>query len=354
MSWMEELNATAPDAPEVVARPNAEDVVHSLAKLSALEYDQRREQAAQRLGVRVTTLDGEVQRYRGELEVQDAGCLFPVVQPWKDPVDGAELLDDLIEAIQCYVILEDQEAEAVALWILFAWAFDAWTIAPMLQITAPERACGKSRLLEVVGLLVPRPLPTGSISTAATFRVIEAHQPTLLVDEVETFLPENPELTGVLNNGYLRRQAHVIRCQGDDHHVKTFKVWAPKALCGIGELTDTLASRCITIAMRRKKPSEEVERLRADRQEWAEVLCAKCFRWADDTIDRLRNADPEIPDQLDDRSQDNWRPLCCDCRCCWFGMAISRPRSGCGDVFTSDGAGREHWRAAPPGHSADL
>jgi hypothetical protein len=28
----------------------------------------------------------------------------------------------------------------------------------------------------------------------------------------------------------------VVRCDGDDNAVKTFRVWGPKVLCGIGEL----------------------------------------------------------------------------------------------------------------------
>lgn len=235
--------------------------------------------------------------------------LFPNVEPCLEPVDGAGLLSDLVARIKRHSILPECGSETVALWILFSWAFDAWPIAPILQISAPERASGKSRLLEVVGALVPKPLPTGSISAAAMFRVIEAQSPTLLIDEVDTFLKESRELVGVLNNGYLRSQAYVVRCHGDEHEVRQFRVWSPKVLCGIGELPDTLASRCITIQMKRKRNDERVERLRADRLDWANDLKSRCARWAADSIEKLRDADPELPDELDDRAQDNWRSL---------------------------------------------
>ena len=62
--------------------------------------------------------------------------------------------------------------------------------------------------------------------------------------------------------------------------------------------------------MVRKRTDEKVERLRADRQGWAEALKSRCARWAADHIGHLREADPEdMPEALDDRSQDNWRPL---------------------------------------------
>ncbi|MCC6924417.1 DUF3631 domain-containing protein [Novosphingobium sp.] len=242
-------------------------------------------------------------------EPPETALLFPNIEPCPTAVDGAQLLDDLVARLKRHSILPPHGAETVALWILFAWAFAAWAIAPLLQISAPERASGKSRLLEVIGALVPKPLATGSISAAAMFRVIEAHCPTLLVDEVDTFLKESRELVGVLNNGHLKSQAFVVRCHGDDHEVKTFRVWSPKVLCGIGELPDTLASRCISIRMKRKRADEKVERLRADRLDWAASLKSRCARWAADCIERLRDADPELPDELDDRAQDNWRPL---------------------------------------------
>ena len=59
----------------------------------------------------------------------------------------------------------------------------------------------------------------------------------------------------------------------------------------------------------RKRTDEKVERLRADRQDWAEALQSRCARWAADNIERLRDADPKMPEELDDRAQDNWRPL---------------------------------------------
>jgi len=261
------------------------------------------------MGVRVKTLDDARRNCRGEEEARETSLLFTSVEPSIEPVDGAELLDDLAETQRRRVILPDHGAQTLALWIMFAWTLDAWSIAPMIQISAPERACGKTRLLEVIGALVPKPLPTGSISTAALFRVIDAHGACLLVDETETFLPNNPELVGVLNNGYSRGQAFVIRCEGDDHAVKQFRVWGTKVLCGIGELSDTLASRCITIQMRRKRACEYVERLRTDQQGWAEMLRSCCARWAADHTEQLRGADPEMPNILDDRAQDNWRSL---------------------------------------------
>ena len=58
MTWDEELAATAGDAERIAQPvPDADVVARQLAQLSSLEYDQRRVQEAQRLNVRVATLD---------------------------------------------------------------------------------------------------------------------------------------------------------------------------------------------------------------------------------------------------------------------------------------------------------
>lgn len=64
------------------------------------------------------------------------------------------------------------------------------------------------------------------------------------------------------------------------------------------------------IMMRRKLPNEKVERLRLDRLPAAlGPLRSRMRRWAVDNMERLKEADPELPDKLSDRAQDCWRPL---------------------------------------------
>ena len=78
---------------------------------------------------------------------------------------------------------------------------------------------GKTRLLEVLELLVREPLPTANISDAALFRVIDERQPTLLVDEVDAiFGRKSPrdELRGIINAGY-RRGATTHRMGGKNN-----------------------------------------------------------------------------------------------------------------------------------------
>jgi hypothetical protein len=71
----------------------------------------------------------------------------------------------------------------------------SFDISPRLAITSPEKQCGKTTLLDVLSCLAWRPMTTGSITAASIFRVVEKVQPTLLIDEADTFLPDNAAST---------------------------------------------------------------------------------------------------------------------------------------------------------------
>src|ERR1700733_6287860 len=101
--------------------------------------------------------------------------------------DGAALLDELHAALTRYVILPSAEAAtAVVLWIAASHAQDAWACAPRLVIRAPEKRCGKSRLLDIVEGTCHAPLITVNASPPAVYSSIGSdYPPTLLLDEGE-------------------------------------------------------------------------------------------------------------------------------------------------------------------------
>jgi putative DNA primase/helicase len=291
-----------------------EALLQELAALSLLDYDRRRESAAKLLGVRVATLDTEVTKRRpqdAQAEGQGTSVVFADVPPCPDPVDGAALLDHLTQVFTDYLILPTGGAEALALWTLHAYTYEAYTITPRLGITSPQKRCGKTRVLEALSLLAPRALLSSNATPAAIFRAIELWKPTLLIDEADTVLPGNEELRGILNSGHTRRSAFVLRTVGDDHEPRQFSTWAPLAIAMIGALPGTLADRSIVLSMRRKKADEQVKRLPLDdqAQPFAD-LRRQCVRWARDNCDSLREATPTVPPGLHDRAADNWRPLC--------------------------------------------
>ena len=289
-----------------------EAILDELAALNPVEYDQRREEEAERLGARVTTLDQEVKKRRrssGSNRVGGGRSLsLPAPEPWPDPVDGESLLSELVGTFHRFVAMPAGAAEAIALWVLHTHTFEAAPITPRLVIKSPVRRCGKTRTIEILSRLVPKPLMTSNVSTAVVFRVIEMARPTLLIDEADTFIKDNKELCGVLNYGH-HQTGTVIRSVTDDHEPRIFSTWAPLAIALIGRMAETLEDRAIIIHMRRRRSDERVEQWRIDRSAGLDKVARKAARWAVDNQSALREADPNTPDTLHDRAADNWRPL---------------------------------------------
>jgi hypothetical protein len=241
---------------------------------------------------------------------QGRPVIFDDPEPWPENIDGASLLDDAVSILRRFVVLPRHAAEAVALWILHAHALEAFSISPLLTINSPTKRAGKTLVLEVVSLLVPRRLFTSNISPSALFRVVDGFTPCLLIDEADTFLRDSDELRGILNASHRKASAYVVRCVGDEHETAFFVTWCPKAVALIGKLPGTLEDRSILISMKRKAPKEDVEMFRADRAALElPDFKRKALRWAADNVDALRKADPKTPSVLNDRAADNWRPL---------------------------------------------
>lgn len=231
--------------------------------------------------------------------------------PWPERVEGAALLDALVATVRRYVVLPDvHTARTIGLWIVLTYFDAVVNVLPLLLVTSPTKRCGKTRTVEIVGGLACRALPISNITAAALYRAIEKFHPTLLLDEGDTFINDDPELRGVINAGHTRHTARVIRCVGDDSEPTIFSTWCPKLVAMIGTPKDTLIDRSIVVTLARKAPGEPVERLRAEQAHLVFAdLRRQIRRWTDDHREQMRTADPAMPSGLHDRAADNWRPL---------------------------------------------
>ena len=177
------------------AGERAEAEIARLAGLSKINYEQVRSDEAKRLGVRTGFLDKEVKKHRPRGEDESGLGLFEP-DPWSEEVDGDDLLGQIRLAVLRHVVMSQSQATIVALWVIHAHAFECWRHSPRLGVTAPERGCGKSTVLDVLEQLTPRAIKTENLSTATMFRVVDGYRPTLLIDEFDTFLPGNEDLRG--------------------------------------------------------------------------------------------------------------------------------------------------------------
>ena len=297
-------------AEPLIAAADFDTEVARLAKLSPIQYERQRTEAAKRLGMRTALLDKCVSAERGSGKTgQGSALLFDEVEPSAEATPLAELVAGLSAVYSQHVILPPHAADAVALWTVATWTVEHTSCAPILLVKSPEPRCGKTTLLELLATFVRRALSAASITPAALFRTIEAASPTLLIDEGDAFLRGNEELRGVINAGHTRATAFVLRTVGDDHEPRKFNVYGFKAVALIGKAAHTITDRSIVIELRRKLPSERATKLRDAPKAKIQALRAGLARWARDEAHRLAIASPEIPSTLNDRAGDSWGPL---------------------------------------------
>jgi hypothetical protein len=293
--------------------PNiAENTVKYLASLSPFEYERQRQSMAEKLGLRVSILDQEVEKLRKANNPEKAKSLVEELEAWPEPVSGSELLDTIYQVALDYVIMPENSAVAFSLWTLLTYSYNAFRILPVLGIISPEKRCGKTRLIDVLSGLAYRAFPSCNLTPATVYRVIEKCRPCFLIDEADTFLPNNDELRGVLNSGHSVKNAFVTRINPDTMEPERFSTWCPKAIALIGRLSgqlSTLNDRSILIGLKRKLLTEKVKRLDLDFDIRHLDLRRKCLRWASDNMDRLQAANPQMPSIDNDRALDNWLPL---------------------------------------------
>ena len=337
--------------PENIAQPDTppaqsvDETIQWLASLKPHEYDRVRKEWAAALAMRVRSLDGMVKAAQSDGSKVER-LPFDEVEPHPGPIDPAQLLDEVSATIRQFIVLDDHQADAAALWAVLTHFIDVVEVAPLLIVNAPEKSCGKTQLLTVMGYMAYRPLPASNASASALFRAVELWKPTILIDEADTFFRDNTELHGMVNAGYLRN-GYVLRSEavGDSFEPRTFSVFSAKALAGIAlekHLPDATMSRGIVINLRRKLPDESVSRLRhADRGLFS-IIAEKMARFALDCSKQVRLARPVLPNELSDRDQDNWDGLLAIASCAgdmWLARATKAALklSGAGEKTVSTG-----------------
>jgi putative DNA primase/helicase len=290
-----------------ISKEDAEKLLDELVGMSLPEYGERRFDIAEAIGLPTGLLDAEFNKRRRQAGGIKATDDFPTAEPVTYPVDGDDLLQEIVDIANRHLVLPHGAAEIIAAWSVFTYCCDSFDISPILTITSPTPECGKTTLLSILGMVANKPLPASNVTAAALFRAVDKWKPTLLIDEGDTFIRESDELRGILNSGHHQKNAFVIRCDGENLDPKRFSTWCPKAIALIGKLHPTLASRSIHIKLKRKLPGQWMVPIRG--RNYNTDIQPKAARWAEDHGRQLSMGDAVLPDAIHGRAADNWRPL---------------------------------------------
>jgi hypothetical protein len=231
---------------------------------------------------------------------------------------GAELLDDVVSFLERYLVYRDEhQARANALWAMHAHCLESFPATPRLLFLAPSMQSGKTRGLELLEVLVPRPELLANVTGAYLFRTIALARPVLLLDESDSIFaarangdPTAEDIRGIVNSGY-RKGAKVGRVegQGADRRPVKFSTFAAVALAAIGALPATIMDRGIVLRLRRRSMAEPIEPFElTDPPPEAELLRRRMAAWAARHAGRL-SVRPSLPAGVEDRLAEVWRPL---------------------------------------------
>lgn len=220
--------------------------------------------------------------------------------------------DRLAEVIAARVWLppenEDAQALLLACYVVLTYVSDALQAAPYLHVTGPKGSGKSQGTLGLIADFGYRPISTSNASAAVLYRTLHGLGGTMLLDETESLHAKGErttDLLGVLNCGY-SKGFPARRCEGEDLTPREFDVYGCKVLASIGNLPDTLSSRCIKFPMLRKPKEATLPVSTVNVSELRDDLHSLIFAHVLTLREKLSTA----PDYgLCNRSADLWRPL---------------------------------------------
>lgn len=214
-------------------------------------------------------------------------CPWPLPKKPEPYGDQAILWNEVKTFLVHHVFLPDDRLyDVLTAWVLATWIPEKWDVVPYLLVKGPL-GCGKTRLLETLGAIAYRGIFSANMTSAALFRVIELHRPTIFLDETEIYMKETySDVAHLLNAGYRRgvRAWRVERDADGTLYVKGYNVLGFKALAGTRELANTLQSRSIVVDM-----VKNVQRVNfAVNRKIAQALRNRLLQWRFDELSSFR------------------------------------------------------------------
>jgi putative DNA primase/helicase len=138
----------------------------------------------------------------------------------------------------------------------------------------------------------------------------------LLLDEFDAALNGPKEyveiLRGLLDDGdWIGGIRSLLVQNGKDWRDQDLSIYCPKAFGGIGAVSGTVADRGLQIRLLRKTKNDKISRLRHRRvKPEADELRKRAAEWTKQQVEALKDADPDMPESLNDRQQDHCEVLC--------------------------------------------
>jgi putative DNA primase/helicase len=109
-------------------------------------------------------------------------------EPWPDPVDGNELVEEIFAAIEKCVYLTYEQILAITYWVIHTYFIrkkgeqQALRYSPILILTSWLFGCGKTVLQDLLAEISNKSQKAANISISSLFRLLQSKQPALFLD----------------------------------------------------------------------------------------------------------------------------------------------------------------------------
>lgn len=141
-------------------------------------------------------------------------------------VSEEELEKDMTDFITASYWLDDKTLFFARIYAKYSWIADRYPTVPYYGPVG-QMGTGKTRHIDVVGSLCRKPLSVaGGVSESFIFRMIDAHMPTLIINEFDTLdTSDQATLTSMLNNGF-EKGHYIAKSEGEGKNIKP-RLWSP-------------------------------------------------------------------------------------------------------------------------------
>ena len=165
--------------------------------------------------------------------------------------DTLSLLREVEVYIFRYLDVSNAFRKFAAYYILFSWLYDKFSTLPYIRAIG-DTGCGKSRLLDVCGLLCYKPtLVSGCITPAPIYRMLKRWNGTMILDEADLQnSDEYSEVVKILNCGFERGRPVIRATKDNPDKLQFLPTFGPKVFATRRRFKDpALEARCLTEIM---------------------------------------------------------------------------------------------------------
>ncbi|NQU98131.1 ATP-binding protein [Candidatus Woesearchaeota archaeon] len=197
-------------------------------------------------------------------------------QPKEEEVrDFKEVYNEVRSILKEYIELsQEEEYDILVNWVFHTRLADDFGITPYIKLNGVPGS-GKTTIMEVCQLLVNNGKVLSGMNEARIVRMLESSIQVIFLDEFEGMSRyTKTELESVLNQGYKKRSAHSVRCEGTSFEAKEKNIFSPKMIATVKDFKSiTLNDRCIEIiTVKAQKELKQTIRISEEEMQRFEVL----------------------------------------------------------------------------------